>query len=134
LKENQVFQVRGFFFVWFLSGFRKTSKRLVFFRLFTFVMADKVEVLLYSFTDCGFYSEEDLQTYLLNIYFAVWFGNVLLWWKKLAIPSDSAQAEVRHERIRKIRFFSHNSFWKLHTDFKEIIFGVSGSGFELGSL
>ncbi len=39
-------------------------------------MADKVEVLLYSFTDCGFYSEEDLQTYRLNIYFAVWFGNV----------------------------------------------------------
>jgi hypothetical protein len=31
-------------------------------------MADKVEVLLYSFTDCGFYSEEDLQTYRLNIY------------------------------------------------------------------
>jgi hypothetical protein len=39
-------------------------------------MADKVEILLYSFTDCGFYSEEDLQTYRLNIDFAVWFGYV----------------------------------------------------------
>jgi hypothetical protein len=32
-----------------LSGFRKTSKRLVFFRLFTFATADKVEILLYFF-------------------------------------------------------------------------------------
>jgi hypothetical protein len=37
------------FFVWFLSGFRKTSKRLVFFRLFMFAMADNVKILLYSF-------------------------------------------------------------------------------------
>jgi len=41
-------------------------------------MTDKVEILLYSLTNCGFYREEDLQTYRLYIDFAVWFGNVLL--------------------------------------------------------
>jgi hypothetical protein len=47
---------------------------------------------------------------------------------------DGAQAEVRHARNTKNQAFLSHSIRKLHTDLKEIIFGVSGSGFKLGSL
>ncbi len=73
-----MFQVRGFFLFGFCLVLENQASVWFSSDCFTFVMADKVEVLLYSFTYCGFYSEEDLQTYLLYINFAVWFGNDLL--------------------------------------------------------
>jgi hypothetical protein len=41
------------FFTWFLSGFRKTSKRLVFFRLFMFAIADEMKIFVSERKECS---------------------------------------------------------------------------------
>jgi hypothetical protein len=56
-------------------------------------------------TYCGFYREEDLQTYRLYIDFAVWFGNeCFVVMKKLAIFAYSAAVlcfllSTKHEKF-----------------------------------